>query len=73
MRIGVERGPVRAQFEHTQRARASAPYRDRVGVMANQNGDRWPLGLVSLIVYVAVGMAVGYAIALFWMAYDWRH
>ncbi len=42
--------------------------------MANQNGDQsWPLGLVRLIVYVAVGIAVGYTIARYWPSYYWPH
>jgi hypothetical protein len=42
--------------------------------MASQNGDQsWPLGIVRLLVYVAIAIAVGYAIVLFWPAYYRPH
>ncbi len=48
--------------------------RDRVDAMANQNSDQsWPLPLVRLIVFVAIGIAVGYTIARYWPAYYWPH
>jgi len=42
--------------------------------MATQNGDQsWPLGVVRLFVYVAIAVAVAYAITHFWPAYYWPH
>jgi hypothetical protein len=42
--------------------------------MASQNDDQsWPLGIVRLVVYAAIAMAVGYAIVHFWPAYYWPH
>jgi hypothetical protein len=48
--------------------------RDKVGAMASQNDDQpWPLGIVRLVVYAAIAIAVGYAIVRFWPAYYWPH
>ncbi|MGO9451788.1 MAG: hypothetical protein ACLQDV_12230 [Candidatus Binataceae bacterium] len=42
--------------------------------MASENTDQsWPLRIVRLIVYAAIAIAVGYAIAHFWPAYYWPH
>ncbi len=50
------------------------PLRDRVDAMASENTDQpWPLRIVRLIVYAAIAIAVGYAIAHFWPAYYWPH
>jgi hypothetical protein len=50
------------------------PRRDRVSSMAYQNDDQWwPLGIVRLVVYAAIAIAVGYSIVRFWPAYYWPH
>jgi hypothetical protein len=46
-----------------------------VGAMARENSEQsWPLGIVRFIFYVAIAIAVGYAIVRFWPAYYyWPH
>jgi len=40
-------------------------HRDKVGAMASQNGDHsWPLGIVRLVVYAVIAVAVGYAMSI---------
>lgn len=49
-------------------------HRDKVGAMARENSEQsWALGMVRFIFYVAIAIAVGYAIVRFWPAYYWPH
>ncbi|HTR61036.1 MAG TPA: hypothetical protein VMH37_04980 [Candidatus Binataceae bacterium] len=42
--------------------------------MEPQNEEQsWPLGIVRLLVYAAIAIAVGYAIVHFWPAYYRPH
>ena len=49
-------------------------HRDKVCAMARENSEQsWALGMVRFIFYVAIAIAVGYAIVRFWPAYYWPH
>ena len=49
-------------------------HRDKVGAMARENSEQsLGLGMVRFIFYVAIAIAVGYAIVRFWPAYYWPH